>query len=186
MLDHRRQPGIAHVEPGGAPELAAVSRRRTCRCASFIRPASRCSKRSRAAFANPDWRAKWCRSSRTCPRLCAGRPGGCRSGAGAVAELAAAGKPSILLPFPFAADQHQLRNAEAFVRAGAALLALDREMTGEKLFEIVRAWRPTPPHWRDGRTRRASLAHPGAARRAAEIWRKSQMSTTRAESAVFH
>src|SRR5580658_9797641 len=44
----------------------------------------------------------------------------CRSGAGAVAELAAAGKPSILSPFPFAADQHQLRNAEAFARAGAA------------------------------------------------------------------
>ena len=61
----------------------------------------------------------------------------CRSGAGAVAELAAAGKPSILAPFPFAADQHQLRNAEAFERAGAARLVRDREMTGEKLFEIV-------------------------------------------------
>ncbi len=45
----------------------------------------------------------------------------CRSGAGAVSELAAAGKPSILIPFPFAADQHQLKNAEAFERAGAAL-----------------------------------------------------------------
>ncbi len=37
----------------------------------------------------------------------------CRSGAGAVSELAAAGKPSILAPFPFAADDHQTRNAEA-------------------------------------------------------------------------
>ncbi|MDQ2899468.1 MAG: undecaprenyldiphospho-muramoylpentapeptide beta-N-acetylglucosaminyltransferase, partial [Acidobacteriota bacterium] len=46
----------------------------------------------------------------------------CRSGASAVAELAAGGKPSILIPFPFAADQHQLRNAEAFERAGAARL----------------------------------------------------------------
>ena len=61
----------------------------------------------------------------------------CRSGAGAVAELAAAGKPSILSPFPFAADQHQLRNAEAFVRAGAARLVEDREMTGHKFFETV-------------------------------------------------
>ena len=61
----------------------------------------------------------------------------CRSGAGAVAELAAAGKPSILVPFPFAADDHQLRNAEAFERAGAARLVRDREMTGQKLFEIV-------------------------------------------------
>ena len=40
-----------------------------------------------------------------------------------MAELAAAGKPSILVPFPFAADQHQLRNAEALERAGAAIAA---------------------------------------------------------------
>jgi UDP-N-acetylglucosamine--N-acetylmuramyl-(pentapeptide) pyrophosphoryl-undecaprenol N-acetylglucosamine transferase len=37
----------------------------------------------------------------------------CRSGAGSVSELAAAGKPSVLVPFPFAADDHQTRNAEA-------------------------------------------------------------------------
>ena len=42
----------------------------------------------------------------------------CRAGAGAVSELAAAGKPSLLIPFPFAADDHQLKNAEAFERAG--------------------------------------------------------------------
>ncbi len=63
----------------------------------------------------------------------------CRSGAGAVAELAAAGKPAVLVPFPFAADDHQLRNAEAFERAGAAKLVLDRDFTGAKLFELVRA-----------------------------------------------
>jgi UDP-N-acetylglucosamine--N-acetylmuramyl-(pentapeptide) pyrophosphoryl-undecaprenol N-acetylglucosamine transferase len=60
-----------------------------------------------------------------------------RAGAGAVAELAAAGKPSILVPFPFAADQHQLRNAEAFERAGAAQLILDKEMNGERLVKAV-------------------------------------------------
>jgi UDP-N-acetylglucosamine--N-acetylmuramyl-(pentapeptide) pyrophosphoryl-undecaprenol N-acetylglucosamine transferase len=60
-----------------------------------------------------------------------------RAGAGAVAELAAAGKPSILVPFPFAADQHQLRNAEAFERAGAAQLIPDKEMNGERLFKAV-------------------------------------------------
>src|SRR5262249_36987181 len=49
----------------------------------------------------------------------------CRSGAGAVSELAAAGKPSILVPFPFAADDHQTRNAEALERAGAAKLIRD-------------------------------------------------------------
>jgi UDP-N-acetylglucosamine--N-acetylmuramyl-(pentapeptide) pyrophosphoryl-undecaprenol N-acetylglucosamine transferase len=61
----------------------------------------------------------------------------CRSGAGAVSELAAAGKPSVLVPFPFAADDHQLRNAEAFDRAGAAILSLDRDWTGQKFVEVV-------------------------------------------------
>ena len=62
----------------------------------------------------------------------------CRSGAGAVSELAAAGKPSMLIPFPFAADQHQLKNAEAFERAGAARMSLDRDWNGQRFFETVR------------------------------------------------
>jgi UDP-N-acetylglucosamine--N-acetylmuramyl-(pentapeptide) pyrophosphoryl-undecaprenol N-acetylglucosamine transferase len=93
----------------------------------------------------------------------------CRSGAGAVTELAAAGKPSILSPFPFASDQHQLRNAEAFARAGAARLVEDSEMTGSKLFHLV-----SELGSRNGLLERMaaaarSLAHPGAARRAAEV-----------------
>src|SRR6476620_7680926 len=44
----------------------------------------------------------------------------CRSGAGTVSELAAARRPSVLVPFPFAADDHQTRNAEAMQRGGAA------------------------------------------------------------------
>jgi UDP-N-acetylglucosamine--N-acetylmuramyl-(pentapeptide) pyrophosphoryl-undecaprenol N-acetylglucosamine transferase len=60
-----------------------------------------------------------------------------RAGAGAVAELAAAGKPAILVPFPYAADQHQLRNAEALVRAGAARMVEDRRLDGRRLFSEV-------------------------------------------------
>ncbi len=73
----------------------------------------------------------------------------CRSGAGTVSELAAAGKPSILVPFPFAADDHQTRNAQAMERAGAARLVRDAEMTGEKLFETghVRMTGGTGPVW---------------------------------------
>jgi UDP-N-acetylglucosamine--N-acetylmuramyl-(pentapeptide) pyrophosphoryl-undecaprenol N-acetylglucosamine transferase len=93
----------------------------------------------------------------------------CRSGAGAVAELAAASKPSILAPFPFAADQHQLRNAEAFVRAGAAFLVEDREMTGEKLFRTVSKLAADPAGLARMGAAARSLAHPGAARRAAEV-----------------
>ena len=93
----------------------------------------------------------------------------CRSGAGAVAELAAAGKPSILVPFPFAADDHQLKNAEAFVKAGAARLVLDREMKGQRLFEEIDALAAHPNELdRMGRQAR-SFAHPDAARRAADI-----------------
>ncbi len=59
----------------------------------------------------------------------------CRSGATSVAELAAAGKPSLLVPFPQAADDHQRKNAEAFARAGAAEMLVESEMSGEVLLE---------------------------------------------------
>ena len=93
----------------------------------------------------------------------------CRSGAGAVSELAAAGKPSILVPFPFAADQHQLRNAEAFDRAGAARLVLDKDMTGESLLQTIRQMVSEPGVLENMGTAARRFAHPGAARRAAEI-----------------
>jgi len=93
----------------------------------------------------------------------------CRSGAGAVAELAAAGKPSILSPFPFAADQHQLRNAEAFVRAGAACLVEDRDMSGEKLFETVAKLAADAAGLARMGAAARGLAHSGAARRAADV-----------------
>lgn len=101
----------------------------------------------------------------------------CRSGAGAVAELAAAGKPSILVPFPFAADQHQLRNAEAFARAGAALLMLDREMTGERLFTAVRELVENPGELDRMAAAARSLARPGAAHRAADILEEISIDT---------
>jgi UDP-N-acetylglucosamine--N-acetylmuramyl-(pentapeptide) pyrophosphoryl-undecaprenol N-acetylglucosamine transferase len=93
----------------------------------------------------------------------------CRAGAGAVSELAAAGKPSILIPFPFAADQHQLKNAETFERAGAARMSLDRDWNGRRFFESVTdLYQNTPRLEAMGQCAR-KLAHPGAARRAADI-----------------
>jgi UDP-N-acetylglucosamine--N-acetylmuramyl-(pentapeptide) pyrophosphoryl-undecaprenol N-acetylglucosamine transferase len=88
-----------------------------------------------------------------------------RSG-GTVSEIAAAGKPSILVPLPGAADQHQLRNAQAFEKAGAARLVLDSEMTGVRLVEEVMG---LSEHLEEmGKAARA-FARPGAARRAADI-----------------
>jgi UDP-N-acetylglucosamine--N-acetylmuramyl-(pentapeptide) pyrophosphoryl-undecaprenol N-acetylglucosamine transferase len=93
----------------------------------------------------------------------------CRSGAGTVSELAAAGKPAILVPFPFAADDHQTRNAEAVERAGAARMATDGEMNGKRLFDMVSDFAAE-----DGLLERMGaaarkLARRGAAERAAEI-----------------
>ena len=93
----------------------------------------------------------------------------CRSGAGAVAELAASGKPSVLIPFPFAADQHQLKNAEAFERAGAARLFLDRDWTGEALFETVAGLMNDRTRLEEMARAARTLAHAGAASRAADI-----------------
>jgi UDP-N-acetylglucosamine--N-acetylmuramyl-(pentapeptide) pyrophosphoryl-undecaprenol N-acetylglucosamine transferase len=93
----------------------------------------------------------------------------CRSGAGAVAELAAAGKPAVLVPFPFAADDHQLRNAEAFERAGAAKLVLDRDFTGAKLFELVQSLAENRDVLDKMGESARRFARPEAARRAAEI-----------------
>jgi UDP-N-acetylglucosamine--N-acetylmuramyl-(pentapeptide) pyrophosphoryl-undecaprenol N-acetylglucosamine transferase len=57
----------------------------------------------------------------------------CRSGALTISELAAAGLPAILVPFPAATDDHQTANARFLVSAGAAVLIPDRELTAERL-----------------------------------------------------
>jgi UDP-N-acetylglucosamine--N-acetylmuramyl-(pentapeptide) pyrophosphoryl-undecaprenol N-acetylglucosamine transferase len=93
----------------------------------------------------------------------------CRSGAGAVAELRAAGKPSILIPFPHAADDHQTKNAEAMARDGAALLVPESELGGERLFREIAALRDDPERLRRmGEAARAG-AKAGAAARAADL-----------------
>ncbi len=93
----------------------------------------------------------------------------CRSGAGAVSELAAAGKPSILVPFPFAADDHQTRNAEAMERGGAARLVRDAETTGETLFAAVSELAGAPEALARMGAAARRFARPGAARRAADV-----------------
>jgi len=61
----------------------------------------------------------------------------CRSGASSVAELAAAGKAAVLVPFPQAADDHQRKNADAFVAAGAAELIVEAELSEERLLGVL-------------------------------------------------
>ncbi|MFQ5848573.1 MAG: undecaprenyldiphospho-muramoylpentapeptide beta-N-acetylglucosaminyltransferase [Candidatus Methylomirabilales bacterium] len=56
-----------------------------------------------------------------------------RAGATTIAELTALGKPALLIPYPFAANDHQRENAEEVVRVGGARLVLDRDLTGHRL-----------------------------------------------------
>jgi UDP-N-acetylglucosamine--N-acetylmuramyl-(pentapeptide) pyrophosphoryl-undecaprenol N-acetylglucosamine transferase len=92
-----------------------------------------------------------------------------RAGAGGVNEISAAGMPSVLVPLPFAADDHQRRNAEALVEADAARMVLDREFTGQRLFDEVEALRGNAELLAAMRARVRKFAKPGAAERAADV-----------------
>jgi len=61
----------------------------------------------------------------------------CRAGATTIAELTAAGKPMVLIPLPTAADDHQRKNAEVLMRAGAAELIEQRDLTGARIAERI-------------------------------------------------
>jgi UDP-N-acetylglucosamine--N-acetylmuramyl-(pentapeptide) pyrophosphoryl-undecaprenol N-acetylglucosamine transferase len=88
----------------------------------------------------------------------------CRSGASTMAELAAAGRPSVLVPFPQAADDHQRKNADAFVAAGAAELMVEAVLSEEKLLGALRKLLLDARRL-DGMGERAkALAHPDAVR----------------------
>ena len=62
----------------------------------------------------------------------------CRSGASTIAELSAAGAASVLVPFPAAVDDHQTKNADYLVRAGAAVRIAESELSAERLAAILR------------------------------------------------
>jgi UDP-N-acetylglucosamine--N-acetylmuramyl-(pentapeptide) pyrophosphoryl-undecaprenol N-acetylglucosamine transferase len=92
-----------------------------------------------------------------------------RSGASTVSELAAAGRAAVLVPFPYAADNHQLRNAEAFARTGAGIVVEDAQFTGERLFTEVSALMSDRERLRAMGSAAREFARPNAAARAAEI-----------------
>jgi len=61
-----------------------------------------------------------------------------RAGASSTAEIAVLGKPSILVPYPHATDNHQEQNARAFEEVGGAVVLLDEDCTGERLLDEIR------------------------------------------------
>jgi UDP-N-acetylglucosamine--N-acetylmuramyl-(pentapeptide) pyrophosphoryl-undecaprenol N-acetylglucosamine transferase len=92
-----------------------------------------------------------------------------RSGASSVAELAAAGKPSLLVPFAAAADEHQKRNAEEMVNAGAAVMLEEPELeVPGKLFEVLISLLTDPNRMTVMAAAARTQAHPDAAERIAD------------------
>jgi UDP-N-acetylglucosamine--N-acetylmuramyl-(pentapeptide) pyrophosphoryl-undecaprenol N-acetylglucosamine transferase len=93
----------------------------------------------------------------------------CRSGASTVAELTAAGKPAVLVPFPRAADDHQKRNAEALERAGAAVMLEESKLTSDELVATVSALLGNRDRLEKMRNAAHQLSHPNAARDIADM-----------------
>src|SRR5215469_9126720 len=88
----------------------------------------------------------------------------CRSGASTVAEIMAAGKAAIFVPFPRAADDHQKRNAEALERAGAAIMLEESSLTCPSLIDAVTALLNDPRRLQSMSDAARRLSHPNAAR----------------------
>jgi UDP-N-acetylglucosamine--N-acetylmuramyl-(pentapeptide) pyrophosphoryl-undecaprenol N-acetylglucosamine transferase len=92
-----------------------------------------------------------------------------RAGAAAVAELAAAGRAGLLIPFPAATDQHQLANARALERAGAARVILQAELTPERLIREIQDLVSEPGRLIGMERAARSLARPEAAADIADL-----------------
>lgn len=90
----------------------------------------------------------------------------CRAGATTVAEITVSGKASVLIPFPFAANDHQTKNAEILVKAGAAEMIPEGELEGRRLAETVRRLYHHPDMIREMEAKSAGL---GNIRAAADI-----------------
>ena len=93
----------------------------------------------------------------------------CRAGASTVAEVAAAGKPAIFIPFPFAADDHQTKNAQALAASGAAVLLPEVELTPERLAQTVAELLNDPARLRQMSVKARELAHRDAGQAIAEM-----------------
>lgn len=93
----------------------------------------------------------------------------CRSGASTVAEIAAAGKPAVFVPFPLAADDHQRRNAEAMEQARAAVVLEETKLEDVWLVDTIAALLDDPARLARMSDAARSMAHPNAAKDIAEL-----------------
>lgn len=87
----------------------------------------------------------------------------CRAGATTLAEITACGKAAILIPFPYAAHNHQEINARALERAGGARVLVDRDLRGESLAQAVAEFLENPDRLAAASERNRSQGRPQAA-----------------------
>jgi UDP-N-acetylglucosamine--N-acetylmuramyl-(pentapeptide) pyrophosphoryl-undecaprenol N-acetylglucosamine transferase len=93
----------------------------------------------------------------------------CRAGATTLAEVTVAGKPSILVPFPYAADDHQRKNAEALAQAGAAEMILQKDLNGRTLAARIRYYAEHRDVLRDMEQKSRALGRPDATERIVDL-----------------
>jgi UDP-N-acetylglucosamine--N-acetylmuramyl-(pentapeptide) pyrophosphoryl-undecaprenol N-acetylglucosamine transferase len=93
----------------------------------------------------------------------------CRAGAITAAEVAAAGRAAIFIPFGKATDSHQLRNAQEMTNAGAGRLIAEPELSAERLTREIFSLLDQPKEIETLSTKARSLAHPDAVREIVDL-----------------
>jgi UDP-N-acetylglucosamine--N-acetylmuramyl-(pentapeptide) pyrophosphoryl-undecaprenol N-acetylglucosamine transferase len=93
----------------------------------------------------------------------------CRAGATTLFELMALGKPAILVPYPYAANDHQTLNAKTLVDAGAALMVADGDLNGLNLSRTLRQLSEDREKLKKIGERAVSLAQPRAAEKIVDL-----------------
>ncbi|MEA5596793.1 undecaprenyldiphospho-muramoylpentapeptide beta-N-acetylglucosaminyltransferase [Rivularia sp. UHCC 0363] len=95
-----------------------------------------------------------------------------RSGAGSVTELAVCGTPAILIPYPYAAEDHQTYNAQVYTAAGAGILFQQKELTVEKLQNQVLELLQSPDTLQEMSAKAKTVAVPESAEKLAQLVRE--------------
>jgi len=99
----------------------------------------------------------------------------CRAGATTCAEIAAAGKAALMIPFPGAADNHQQKNAEALRNAGAAKMIIQKDLNGEALANEIKSLIDAPEVIRDMESAARRLGRADAAEKTVDIIEELKM-----------
>ena len=88
----------------------------------------------------------------------------CRAGATTVAEITALGKAVIFIPFPYAADNHQVLNAGTLAEDGAAEMIIEKDLNGKILSEKINNYAAHPAELKNMSARAKQLSKPDAAK----------------------